>query len=1655
MSAGTTSLLLQVQADTAGLERLKAELIALKASFGGLSTGIQGGLAGAGATGTADVARLRNELDKTNAAVATLTAANQALTAKIEQGAARRVSAEQKVRREQERLGAAMAQDIKKETREREVAAQRVVKEAERAERERVAAIKRANREVEADAARSAAAVVRAQAAQARQQATQVNRAAQAAQAAAHAAALKAEAAAARDAHSAMRGLAGGLGMLWTTYGSFLPLIAGFAVTAGIAKSIEMGKEFGYQMEFIGAVSDESAESLKVAAGQFMSLSESSAFSSTEIARGARTLAQAGFELKDTLTLMPELLRFSTVGEIDLARGAEIAAGQMHAFGLSVRDVPHILNSTAKAAAISQTTIEEMGNALRQASTVSQQFGVSVDETNAILAILAQRNIRGSAAGTAFMNMMRELDPHTEKGKRALKEVGVAITEADGSFRGIIPIMKDYAKAFDRYDDISKARLAQGLFNNRGAKAFLAALASGNEELEKMVALLETSDGYLEKAGGRIEQTFKVQALEALHAFENALIQAFTSGESRAAALMGTIKEVFQSEEFRGGLKSAADSAMELAEALRNPSNELKAIALGFAVAGTAAVAMMTATAAINGLAWAIGAVVTGLGLVGTAATAAGLAVTGAFAVPAAVVGGLVGLALFGGLGAGWVINEFLGVKQASQAFLDWWFDQTDRGDKNMPTAEALAAAKKAREERERDRRETTAAVAAMRAGERDSWNATGWVNKPLREDVATARKPKIHWNQDAAKDAWDEVMNLNRLYKEMESVEKSSFDTRLNELRAFHAAKLISDEEFNAREKAMVQQANTEGLARLNQYIADQERLMASVDDIKKNDIQTNIVNAQLERNKIILAQAAKASQDYVKQVGKETNAAYSAAEALDKKNREIESEISALYTLDPLQKDSTLLTADAAIKKAELAKATYEAVLATHASSEVMTAEAEAAMLGVAAMDKLISRLRAGQVQYKANLDARKAAENDWQVAAVNGLNHYVNSTMSAAKSIEDFFKKAFKGIEDAIVEFVMTGKLSVKDMFKSWLEDFVRMMVQMNITRPLAQGLMAMIGGGAAGGAAAGGAAGGAGGGGAGGYGSSLLSGASTLTGAGGWAATQGGAFYAGVTGSTFASNAAGTGYTAYTAGSAIAPYIGVLGIAAIAVAGAVIADAQFSRGWRINEPGGTDYRSNNPVNPLFMATQMDRTYRALGFNDRWAAILSGSSLATRMFGRRARQNDAFGIEGTVGSDGVQGNAWQDYSEQGGWFTDTLRGTDRTQPIPERLLEVLNVGMTGINGISSRLGDAVGVSSAVALRGHNTPFNIQLTNDGKPLTDEEFQERITEFFTSVMQEQAEIVFRAGGQTELADYVASLEGEDTGSRLEELIRKVDVWKHIMDTVGDAIPNLAENMRLVRSVSLEQLQDFGTAMDYAFFDVREFMEDQARSSTATLMSSWQEQGTAIRELTSTFDGSAESTARLAALTQERYQTEIQLLQFIAQAMADTQAMFANSIRDIRYGVLDDAGRYAFLDNEIGTMFTELETAEDPARVRELAESLNRDIMAAFNLLSPEDQRALQNDFIMRLQRVDDLVQARLGGAVDDIDDEHDTTLSDSITNAITTAFTDFIDKTNAAANTQLSAAKLQYMAATDPAPITVNVSGHREKSEVNGAGKR
>jgi lambda family phage tail tape measure protein len=79
------------------------------------------------------------------------------------------------------------------------------------------------------------------------------------------------------------------------------------------------------------------------------------------------------------------------------------------------------------------------------------------------------------------------------------------------------------------------------------------------------------------------------------------------------------------------------------------------------------------------------------------------------------------------------------------------------------------------------------------------------------------------------------------------------------------------------------------------------------------------------------------------------------------------------------------------------------------------------------------------------QASVTSRITLENRWETGASKALRDYAETAGNTAKGVEQVFGNAFKGMEDALVQFAMTGQLSFSNLANAIIADIIRMQIR----------------------------------------------------------------------------------------------------------------------------------------------------------------------------------------------------------------------------------------------------------------------------------------------------------------------------------------------------------------------------------------------------------------------------------------------------------------------------------------------------------------------------------------------------------------------------------------------------------------------------------
>lgn len=136
----------------------------------------------------------------------------------------------------------------------------------------------------------------------------------------------------------------------------------------------------------------------------------------------------------------------------------------------------------------------------------------------------------------------------------------------------------------------------------------------------------------------------------------------------------------------------------------------------------------------------------------------------------------------------------------------------------------------------------------------------------------------------------------------------------------------------------------------------------------------------------------------------------------------------------------------------RAELEKS---AAAARKEASQIQDADLRAQTIE-AINDALARQLPILENLTRANADNQRSAE----FGAKSALRTYIEDATNAAKQAERAVTGAFKSMEDALTQFVMTGKVDFNSLANSIISDLIRIQIQRAITLPLANWAMSLF-------------------------------------------------------------------------------------------------------------------------------------------------------------------------------------------------------------------------------------------------------------------------------------------------------------------------------------------------------------------------------------------------------------------------------------------------------------------------------------------------------------------------------------------------------------------------------------------------------------------
>lgn len=266
------------------------------------------------------------------------------------------------------------------------------------------------------------------------------------------------------------------------------------------------------------------------------------------------------------------------------------------------------------------------------------------------------------------------------------------------------------------------------------------------------------------------------------------------------------------------------------------------------------------------------------------------------------------------------------------------------------------------------------------------------------------------------------------------------------------------------------------------------------------------------------------------------------------------------------------------------------------------------------------------------------------------------------------------------------------------------------------------------------------------------------------------------------------AAGGSSAAAGAGAASSSMAAAVPIIGWIVAGMMKNAELFDQGWDI--ANGESWAGK--IATAGAVGLADKGFRGLGFNDKTASILSGSSIHAKLFGRSAPKITGQGLTGSYGFGGFEGQSYADIKAKGGLFRSDKKWTQYTGLDPN-IDRTFDMAARQVRGASTDLAKQLGVDLSQQLAGVKVTLGkLTLSADSA-----EAKEQLAAYLGDMTDRLFTEAVKAAG---------------FGGQLDDYFEASDVFGALSASIALAVGNADELGRALNGLEIDKVNK---AVDY------------------------------------------------------------------------------------------------------------------------------------------------------------------------------------------------------------------------------------------------
>lgn len=259
----------------------------------------------------------------------------------------------------------------------------------------------------------------------------------------------------------------------------------------------KIGIDFDTSISKCASISEDFAKNIEAIENKAREMGKATSFSAADAADGLSYMALAGWDAQTSMESIEPVLRLAEAGAMDLALASDLVTDSMGALGLESEDLQGYLDKVAKTSTISNTSIQQLMEAILNVGGTAQTLKIPMSELNAYLGVLGDNGLKGALAGTKLNSILTRMTAQSSVAAKGWKSLGVEVFDADGQFRGLTTVLGETKEALAGMSEEEQQVALKAIVGTDNINAFKFMLESTTGTVQEYTDSIENSNGKL------------------------------------------------------------------------------------------------------------------------------------------------------------------------------------------------------------------------------------------------------------------------------------------------------------------------------------------------------------------------------------------------------------------------------------------------------------------------------------------------------------------------------------------------------------------------------------------------------------------------------------------------------------------------------------------------------------------------------------------------------------------------------------------------------------------------------------------------------------------------------------------------------------------------------------------------------------------------------------------------------------------------------------------------------------------------------------------------------------------------------------------------------------------------------------------------------